>query len=319
MRKAALLYNPLSGGLQNRREAVIAAVVRTLRDAGVDVATSQTRSASDAAEQARQFVISGCETLIACGGDGTVHDVLQGIVGTPAALGVIPMGTANALAHDLGLPLRPVAAARALLDAEPRRIALGRIQFNSLSGQPDSRYFTVAAGIGVDAHLFYKLSGTAKQRLGMAAYYAKATALWLTHKMANFEAEFVEPAGRETSKAVVSELLAVRITQFGGVLRELAPGAALARSDVRLVLFKTNSRLLYLGYILRGLLGTQSNVPRIELRSSDSIVCRYISTAQNDENKIYVEADGELLGTLPAEISIVPDALTLLVPRKKMG
>ena len=107
MKKVALLYNPLSGGRPKRRLADMKAAVAVLREAGVEVIASPTQVASDATPQVRQAVAEGCDTVFACGGDGTVHDVLQALVGSQVALGIIPLGTANALAHDLGVPLSP--------------------------------------------------------------------------------------------------------------------------------------------------------------------------------------------------------------------
>jgi diacylglycerol kinase (ATP) len=318
MRKAMLLYNPLSG---RRRESCLAdveAALSVLRKAGVEASASPTRAASDATDQTRQAIAAGCDTVFACGGDGTIHDVLQGLVGTKAALAIIPLGTANSLAHDLGWPLSPADAARAALTAKPRRIAVGQISYQDFAGNRATRYFTVLVGIGVDAYLFYKLAPLAKQRFGMAAYCAKATRLWLTHKMESFEVEITEEiAGkRQRRKAEVSQLLAVRIRNFGGVLRQLAPGASLDRDDLRLVLFHTHSRVAYLRYVLRGLLGVDWKVPGIELIHSTSAICRDVasSTGAGTKPRIFVEADGELLGTLPAEISIVCDAVTLLAP-----
>ena len=227
-----------------------------------------------------------------------------------AALGIIPLGTANALAHDLHLPLSAAGAARALLKAKPCRIALGCVEYTDLEGNRGSRFFTVAVGIGVDAHLFYKLNARVKGHLGMAAYYAKATRLWLTHPMEKFAVEV-----EESKQAEVSQLLAVRIRNFGGVLRELAPGASLDRDDVRLVLFRTRSRLSYLHYIVRGLVGARWRVRGIDLTHSLKIDC-WPLTGTGTASRVFVEADGELLGTLPASISVVPDALTLLVPDK---
>ena len=96
-------------------------------------------------------------------------------------------------------------------------------------------------------------------------------------------------------------------------LRELAPGASLDRDDLRLVMFRTRNRLAYLSYIVRGLLGAQWQVAGIDLLHSLKIECRPLVDAAAD-SRVFVEADGELLGTLPAAISIVPDALALLVP-----
>jgi diacylglycerol kinase (ATP) len=307
MRKAVLLYNPLSGRRRARRLAEVEAALAVLRQAGVDAIIEPTRAQSDATEQAHQAIAAGCDTIFACGGDGTVHDVLQGVVGSNVALGIIPMGTANALAHDLRLPLSGVAAARASLTAKPKRIAVGRVEYVDFDGGRGSRFFIVTAGIGVDAHLFYKLNPLLKGNWGMAAYYAQATRLWLTHPMEKFAVEVGQ------TRAEVSELLAVRIGNFGGVLRQLAPGAALSRDDLRLVLFRTGSRLAYLRYILRGLVGARWQIAGIELVHSVKVECRPLG-GPAPGSRVFVEADGELLGTLPAEISIVPDAVALLMP-----
>ena len=311
MRKAILLYNPLSGQRQRRRVGDVQRAASILRSAGVDASTAPTRAAGEASEQVKEAIADGSDAVFACGGDGTVHDVLQGLVGTEAALAIIPLGTANSLAHDLRLPLSPAGAAETALKSTPRRIAVGRIEYQDLSAKCCSRYFTVCVGIGADAHLFYKLNPLAKRHLGMAAYYVKATRLWLTHSMPHFGLAFGENV--EPRSCEVTQLLAVRIRDFGGMLRELAPGASLERDDLRLVLFHTRSRIAYLRYILRGLFATKWTVPGIELIHASEIRCDLLNSGA-ESSRIFVEADGELLGTLPAKISMVPNALTLLVP-----
>jgi diacylglycerol kinase (ATP) len=315
MRKAALLYNPLSGRRRGRRLEDVEIVLGVLRDAKVEISVAATRSAKDATEQTRQAVAEGCEAVFACGGDGTVHDVLQGLVGTSIALGIIPLGTGNALAHDLRLPLSPADAARALLSATPKRIAVGEVTYQNFSGERGSKYFTVALGIGVDAHLFYKLNPLMKLRLGMGAYYAQATRLWLTHNMDYFRVELPDKDSQQTRQTEVSQLLAIRIRDFGGPLHELAPGASLERDDLRLVLFHTRSRFAYVRYVMQGFLGMTRNVKGIELVDSAEAICRQLANHQ-ESPRILVQADGELLGTLPAEISMVPNAVTLLVPEQ---
>ncbi len=314
MRNALILYNPSAGRRKRRREDDVKAIASILRNAGIEVSTSATGSAECATEQAREAANSGCDAVIACGGDGTIHDILQGIVSSNTALGVIPLGTANALAHDLRVPMHPVKAARALLDADTKRYGVGQVSFQDRTGKPASRYFTVAVGIGADAHLFYKLDQTLKSNWGMAAYYAQATHVWFTHPLETFEAEF-RMANDELRRTMVSEVLAVRISQFGGVLRAFAPGASLSRNDMRLVLFKTRNRLRYLQYIVRAALGRGGTVPGIELFSAEAVRCRVTQNDEGNKGRIYVEADGELVGTLPAELAMVPDSLTLLVPR----
>ena len=323
MRKAALLYNPVSGGSQAPRHAELESVLAVLQGAGVQAELIPCQSRDDAQEQTRRSMLSGCDTVFACGGDGTIHDIVQVLAKSQVALAILPMGTANTLAHDQQVPFDLVEAARKVLQASPRRIALGHVQYVKLDGKPAASYFVVAAGTGVDAHLFYKLRPAAKQRLGMGAYYVKAWHLWLSHIMIRFMIEYTDGGSSSPKQANVTELLAVRIRNFGGVLQELAPGASLDRDDLRLVFCRTESRLAYLLYVIRGLLHQKWRIPGIELASSTKVSCHYLPQAVSNagpqaQSTIYVEADGELLGTLPAEISIVPDALTILGPPETM-
>ena len=310
MQKVLLLYNPLSGRRHDRRLADVEAITKIFQHAGADVSSSRTGSSIEAARQASEAAASGFDTVFACGGDGTIHDVLQGIVGTNTALGIIPLGTANALAHDLDIPRSAIQAANTALKAQPRRFAVGKVEFQDFSGNRATRYFTVAAGIGVDAHLFYNLNPDFKKRHGMAAYYAKAWHLWATHSMPFFDIEWNNEAGL-ARKESATELLAVRINNFGGMLRSLAPGASLHRPDLRLLVCKTARRLAYLHYVFQGFYRSDRNVRDVELAHASELTC----TQRNDTDQtIYIEADGELLGTLPATISMVPDAFNLLVP-----
>jgi diacylglycerol kinase (ATP) len=314
MRKAALLYNPESGGRRSRRHAELESVLHLLRAAGVEAELVLSQSRDDASEHTHQAIASGCDTIFACGGDGTIHNIIQALAMSPVALGILPMGTANVLANDLNLPFNVIAAAKATLHASPRRVALGRIQFLDFEGKPGARYFIATAGIGADAHLFYKLHAGSKRQLGMAAYYAKAWSLWLTYRMRHFSAEYILAGTDERRSAQVTELMAVRIRNFGGVLQTFAPGASLDRDDLRLIVCRTASRAAYLAYVTRALLRRKWSIPGIDLVHSSKVTCQYLPgpASAAPPQKIYAEADGELLGTLPVEMTIVPDALTLL-------
>jgi diacylglycerol kinase (ATP) len=166
MRRVALIFNPMSGQHPEGRAAQIADVAAVLLRAGIEVRVIATESPESAGRQAQEAVRGGCDTVLACGGDGTVHEVLQRLVGGTAALGVIPMGTANALAADLGLPASPVKAVKILLDATPVRISVGHLFYQSVEGGERSRYFIVAAGVGADAFFFSRLDSRLKQRFG---------------------------------------------------------------------------------------------------------------------------------------------------------
>jgi YegS/Rv2252/BmrU family lipid kinase len=307
MRKAVLIYNPFSG--RHRVEQVYAAR-DVLRAGRVEAEAVATRAAGSAGEQARQAVEAGCDAVFACGGDGTVHEALQGIVGSNVALGVIPLGTANALAADLGLPRSAAKAAELSLTFEPRQISVGALEYNTQQGM-QSRYFVVAAGAGPDAHLMYKLNPQIKRRFGMSAYYTHATWVWATHAYPKFRIEFFDAERDRARSESVTQVLAIRIGVFGGLLYQLAPGASLLRDDFRLVLFKTASRARYLAYVLRCVARGLWKIPGVELVNAHEVTC----SAAETRRRIYVEADGELLGSVPARMALRPAAIHLLMPR----
>jgi len=322
MHKATILFNPNSG--RPKRDRELNHAIGVIQSAGVRTELTVCRSSQEATDNAHCAVAAGSDTVFACGGDGTIHDVIQGLAGTPVALAILPFGTANALAHDLGIPLRPSAAAQVAVDGKSkvRRIPLGKIEYEDFTGKSAARYFTVAAGIGVDAHLFYKLTAQLKNRSGMAAYYLKAWQLWATYNMRRFEVEYANGNGHR-QRASLTELLAVRIRFFGNILRELVPGASLDCADLRAVMCRTDSRNAYLQYVAGALLGRRWNIDGIDLVNCSEVICRVPekssrgpSDGHSDfrEERIYVEADGELLGRLPARMTIEPDALSLVVP-----
>ncbi len=312
MRRAVLLYNPRSGSGHARRKATIDTVAAALRKSVEVVETEPTESSESARLQAQRRIENGFDTIIACGGDGTIHDVLQGVVGSKASLGVIPLGTANSLAQDLGLSTNPRRAAEQLGTAQSRRIAVGEIEYQR-GERRETRYFTVAAGIGMDAALFYRINAEFKRRWGMIAYVTQSLRMWAFESFRPFAIEWVDSEGGEKREAEVTQLLVVRIANFGGVLNRLAPGADLLRDDLRLVLFKTSNKARIFRFATGRLIKQDWADPYIELVNASSVLCRPLAGAEAS-TPIYAEADGEILGRLPVNIRIVPDALNLLLP-----
>jgi len=316
MRKVVLLYNPIAGKNRERRRADVEAAAQVLRSAGAKSEVVATRGPGSAGEQAREAVAEGYDTVLACGGDGTVHDAVQGLAGTDTPLGVIPLGTGNSLGNGLGLSRDPVLAARAVLASEPRRIALGKLEYpESAPGLQSSRYFITIAGAGVDARMLYQMNVAAKQWGGMSAYYGEALRLFLTHRFQRFEVEWSDGQG-ELHRMAVTQIMAVRLRQFGGILRWLAPDASLESDDLQLVLFRTANRVSYCLYLLRALLQKRWKTPGVDLVCARDAVCRPIPGEPSGH--VYAEADGELLGGLPLRFSTVARALTLLVPKSSV-
>jgi YegS/Rv2252/BmrU family lipid kinase len=311
MRRVALIYNPASGQHSTKRRAAIDKALGVLRDAGVEVEALETLAPGSAEALAREAVQRGCDTILACGGDGTVHEVLQSLVGTTVALGVVPLGTANALAANLGLRSSPSKAVRKLLDATPVRLSVGQISYRDTAGAVQSRYFTVAAGVGADALFLSRLDPSLKRRLGYLLYMIEGFRVWATYSFPLFQTVFVERTSAKPRVEEVSQLLAVRIRDFGGVLHNLAPGATLHKNGLRLVAFKTRSRLSYFRYVMAAIFGHPRSTRQIELLDAVSVECRPYN---GSSAHVYAEADGELLGGLPVCIEIAPQTVTLLIP-----
>lgn len=314
--RAVLLYNPFSGKGNNRLDK-LRAVAEDLRSLVGDLKLEATRSAGSGGAQAREAIDSGCDLVLACGGDGTVFEVLQGVAQSQVAFGVLPFGTANVLAADLELSQDLGRAARQLVDYVPRRISLGRITYD---GGASSRYFTVAAGVGVHAELVYNSNTQAKRAGGFAAYYVSGFRLLFKHSFVPFEIEVTQPDGT-VHRGAAMELVGMRVRSFGRLLRRWRPGSALDAPYLQLVVLRESSRIAMVKYVFGAVAGTANNatsgadvsfMPCIKVRCTP---CG--ATADAGDRMIRSQADGEMLGVMPVEMEIVPDALTLLMPPAK--
>ena len=310
MRRALLLYNPVAGRNPARRQRELDLALNILRAGGVEVRTEPLESPTSAATQAQQAIATGYDAIIACGGDGTMHAVLQGMVGASATLGVLPAGTGNVLAKNLGLPLQVGAAAHALLRSQPRQVAVGKIESASAEGKL-TRYFLLNAGVGLDALGIYRSTYAWKARFGVWAYYLHGLRLAATHRFPLFTAEFSDRSGAPRKEAV-SQAAAFRVPTLGWPIGSLTPQASLERDDMQILLFKTQRRLRYMQYSLRSAFNLPRDTPEIESLHGRELFCT--ATTSSSSEKIYAQADGEPLGTLPVRITMATEKVSLLFP-----
>ncbi len=316
-----MIYNPAAGARRERRLRDVEAVLAVLRASGVDPQLIPTHGPGAATGQAREAALGGCDTVICCGGDGTANEILQGIAGTQAALGIVPLGTGNVIANGLGMPGEPAAAARALLAAEVKTVTAGRMSFHH-KHQPGTRLFAAAAGIGPDAQIMYEMSSHGKGRFGMAAYYAKATQIWLRHELVPFTVEYTESATGERRQETVYQVLAIRSGHFGALLGRIVPEASLERHDLALLLLRRKSKLRITQYVLQCLLRRRWSVPGIGVVFATEAECAPLPGPSPEKEihrrgapRLYAEVDGEVVGMPPARLDVLRDAYRLLVPR----
>ena len=296
--RATLLYNPNAGRANHRQS--IDAVAKALRSRDVEVFTEPTNGPGTAGQQVREI---DTDLLFACGGDGTVHEAVQGLAHHPSAtLGVIPLGSANALARHLKLSLDPVEAALQQLSFVSTKISLGHVSFASDAGRSE-RYFLSLVGAGPDGMLVRELRSTAKQQSGRSAYYVRAARLFATTRFSPFNVT----ASGVTQQAVSA--MAVRISDLGGLFSPLTPAADLHHPQLQLTLTQSPAELSLPAWFGLSWVRLHALNPFTRTLFVDSFQC-----GEGTRAPVSVQADGEWLGHTPMSVTLVPDALRILLP-----
>lgn len=282
-------------------------MAEALRGLGHTVEVIWTEAAGSAGLQARAAAEAGAEVVFACGGDGTVHDVMQGLVGAPvAALGIVPMGSANALARHFGLPHDPVEAALEQMRGNSQLVQVGKIEFAG-----GSRYFAVMAGAGPDGVLVYELATEHKSHWGRLAYYVHAARLFATRRFRPFAVEYVEAVtGRAVTERAICAM-AVRVGSLGGIFGRIT-GQGLAEDRLRMVLVRPPAAISLPVWFVCGWLGLERINPLVRIVEVSGFSCVALT-----DRAPHFEADGEWLGRLPMRVSLAPEALRVRLPASR--
>ena len=326
--QAELIYNPYSGQVIVRRE--LNDVVALLNRCGWSVTLRETSKPLEATELARNAVSRGAKVVIAAGGDGTINEVANGLLNTEVALGVLPIGTTNSWALQMGIPSlnpilpgtrvfkliagleerieRPLPAnyyRKVLLDAaqvlvEGRTVA---VDVGEISG----RYFLMWTGIGLDAAITESISLKEKRALGSWAYLLSAiesgyrnpsTDVWL-----KLDGDVVKTS---TALIVVSN-----IQLYGGVM---AIGAKACVNDAKLdvCVFRGDGFFTFAQHAIKVLSHRHLQDPKIEYYQCSEIV---VESAR----PLPVHIDGDPFTKTPITIRTVPSALKVIVPKTVPG
>jgi diacylglycerol kinase (ATP) len=176
IKNALLIYNPTSGGRRRRRFQEIEEAARILKEAGITTELAPTSEAGHAQEIARLAVEARREMVIACGGDGTINEIINGLAGSQVPMALLPAGTANILAKELGIPWDIPRAARLIPEGIIRRIALGIATFAGSNGNGNrdalpegGRYFLSCGGAGPDGAIVNGVDYELKKKVGVVA------------------------------------------------------------------------------------------------------------------------------------------------------
>lgn len=294
MRRAALIYNPTSGRRQHAQ--ALDTVLATLRGGGFAVEPAPTSYAGEATLLARGQAADGCEVVFSFGGDGTAREVAAGLLGTPAALGFLPGGTANVLSHGFGLPKDPVRAAAALCTAPVCDFDVG------LAGGQSPFLMMVSAGL--DAAILAALDLRLKRRLGKGAYAVQGLREWWRYAYPDLDI-------LADGKPLTATFAAVaNIPYYGGSFR-LAPNAQPDNRRFELVLFHSRGRMATLGFALDLFRGAH-------VRRRDVTVLRAEEVVLAGPAGAAAQVDGDLCSEcLPLTVRLAPDRLKVLFPARR--
>ncbi len=272
-----------------------------LEERGAETSLSVTGKRGDAESIAREAVDAGADRIVACGGDGTVHETVNGIMASGdrasgVTMGVLSAGRCNDLCYALGLPNRPAAAVRGLLESRVRSIDLGRV---------GDRYFSTIATLGFDSEVSeYVDEGRHPSFLrGSAAYlYAAVVKLFrYRHSEVTLRGDFGEYGGPLFLAATGNT------DRYGGRIR-ITPEARPDDGALDVCMVRIASRLEILRMIPSTFRGGHVRHPAVSVERTRRLEIE-------SEAPLWVWADGERLGPTPATIEVVPDALRVMVPR----
>jgi diacylglycerol kinase (ATP) len=298
--EALLIYNPSAGPWDVRH--ALKGVRSTLGRHGWSVDLELTEKSGDTIAMARAASQAGVDLVIVAGGDGTVNEAVHGLIGTQTALAVLPVGTGNLLAKQLGLPtytltnpLRLREAADALLKGTVRPVDVGQV---------DNRYFLCWAGIGLDAQVTTELEPRPRhtKRLGMLPY-AIATVLVARDFRGVRTRAYLD--GRVVRGRTLL-ILASNIQQYGGLLH-ISSEARMDDGLLDVFIFKGLGFPYAMSHIFKMLSRRCLQDPQIVHQKARRI--RVLT-----EWAIPVQVDGDPVGTTPVTLSVVPRALRILVP-----
>jgi YegS/Rv2252/BmrU family lipid kinase len=293
-RHPVLIYNPTAGKLRRNPERILGRATTALERAGIaKPSLLPTDAAGHATELAHSAVAQGADLVLVLGGDGTINEVVNGLVSSGVPLGVLPGGTANVLAMELGLGSRLEKAASRLGQSRARPVALGRI----VPRVGDARHFLMMCGAGFDARVVHEVNHSFKAAAGKLAYWAAGLSQ-ITHSVEPIEI-CVNADRYRCGFALVS-----RVRNYGGDL-EIATGASLLHDSFEVVTFEGSNPLRYAWYMLGVLVGRVKS-----MRGARVVTSRCVEVLSDS----HVQFDGEYLGRQRVSIEIVPGALNLLVP-----
>jgi diacylglycerol kinase (ATP) len=285
-RRILVIFNPTAGPRRRRR---LMQVLKALDELGATVALRETAARGDAETIARQADPRAFDLIVAAGGDGTINEVVNGLAESPLPLALIPLGTANVLAHEIGLGRDARRLAEAIARGAPRPIHLG---------SANGRRFAMMLGVGIDARIVKGLDLRLKKWAGKLAYVMSALSALATYRPAHYG---VEIDGEPHDAAA---LIVAKGHYYGGRF-VLAKAARLDQPVLQVVLMRRSGRWNVLRYAAAIALN------RLDRLSDVRVIPARTVTVRGPVGES-AQTDGDLGVRLPVTVSVCDHPLPLI-------
>jgi diacylglycerol kinase (ATP) len=292
--KLAIIANPVAG--RGRAYRKLQKLLARWPHPDWEVELLLTRGPEHAGELALRLAGKLPDLLAVCGGDGTISEVASSLPDPPFPIAILPAGTANVLAREFGISPNPAIALVQALSGTVQRIDSVRLAGRS------TRRFLLMAGIGFDAQIVCQTTPSAKARIGMMAYVISIMKQISTYRFPTFQVATEEKTYSASSCVVCN-------ARFYGSGMVFSPQADPRDGELDLVIVEGSNRIRYLSFLLSAQL-------RRPWDGSFVKRCRARTIRVEGARGIWIQADGELVGTLPVEMKIFPSSFPLIVPQK---
>lgn len=299
MQQVAIIFNPLAGSIKGD-PVRIHQLRNELTKRGFSCEKEflmPTTRAGEAAELVAKAVKMNARIIIVCGGDGTINEAVQGLVGALVPLAILPSGTANVLAKELSLPTSPEGLAELISAGSLRQISVGLASNEQTKWQ---RYFLLMAGIGIDAAIIEAVDPKLKKQFGIGAYITAGLKALVDWKLTPFNLT----ANQQTYPATFAVI--ANAANYAAWFR-ISPESRMDSNSLNLCAFNSTNRIIYLGYAAMSLFGVHTKASNVIYEPISEIYAA-------SEVAVPVQLDGELVGHLPMKFSILPQALTVVAP-----
>ncbi len=301
MASTTLIYNPKAGakkrlGSQNT-QATIRQIRRLLSKYGIEADETPTKGPGDACRLAREAAASGAETVIVAGGDGTVGEAANGLVGTETALGILPLGTFMNVARMLTIPLDLERAVMVLRMRQIRTIDVGQVLSIGGTRIDEPLYFLEAAGIGLEAR--FQRGVLEMERGDPDAFWRLLKSLWKPRR-APIRIELDEGRVFESR----AQIILVTNGPYEGAGLHVAPTAKLNDHRLTVRCYGMN-HLELLAHFLKIKMAGSDKEPHIFTATSSSVRLTSSGSA-------HVHADARVFGRTPVHMTVVPAALRVI-------